>query len=662
MAEPTVREQLRTLRKFMRFALPQWKLILATFLATGLTSLSMGALLLLVKPVVGGWLEGGVVEAGVQETTVTPADGRESAPNDVSRTLWVDDLKARVSDAVASWGPIRRLTAYIAPGPKQLVHVAYLMLGVVAPVWAVMAFLSTFCAGRAVWGVVAHVRSTVFEKLSGMPLSFFSSHRTGDLTSRLTVDVHSMRQAAMLIFADFLKDPFKLVMLLGLALFLNWRLALVAFVGLPPIFLVARRYGGRIQKYGRKSLAKIGDITDAIIQMLSGIRVVKAFGMEDQENADFQQRNREHLGRAFKLVRSRALSGSLPQFFLMVAIGLTLLAGDFFLKRKVIDALTLGQFVGAVLLMPSPMKQLVKSYGKLREHMGAMERVFELLDHQVDLQDHPDAQPLQGVRGGILFDHVWFAYPGEDYVLEDIHLEVPVGTVCAIVGETGAGKSTMLDMLPRFYDPQQGAVRIDGVPVSRLTRESLLRHVAIVSQHPFLFNRSIAENIRYGRRDATDEEVMAAARAAQIHEFLDGLPDGYETMAGERGARLSGGQRQCITIARALLRDAPILILDEATSSLDSGSERLVQRAMNNLMEGRTVFVIAHRLSTVRYADKIVALKAGRIVEVGTHAELLARGGEYARLHRLQFSEPETVCTPADATPALRAQEEGSEG
>jgi subfamily B ATP-binding cassette protein MsbA len=291
----------------------------------------------------------------------------------------------------------------------------------------------------------------------------------------------------------------------------------------------------------------------------------------------------------------------------------------------------------------------------VRSNVGALERVFELLDEEVALQDAPDAKELPDVSGGISFNHLWFAYSGEDYVLKDIDFSVPKGTICAIVGEVGSGKSTLLDLVPRFYDAVRGSVEIDEVDVRRIKRSSLLKHVAIVAQHPFLFNRSIIENIRYGRRDATDEQVIQAAKASHIHDFIAKLPEGYDTGVGERGARLSGGQRQCVTIARALLKNAPILILDEATSNLDSESERMVQVALGSLMKGRTTFVIAHRLSTIRFADMIVVLKQGRLVERGTHQELLARGGEYAKLYRLQFSETGRGAGPADDSRAKEA-------
>ena len=622
--------------------------MLVAFAAMSLTSLASGGLLVLLKPVVEGFIgERGAFHAlaapAVEQPARLASAGQEGPPVLTRWQAW----KRGVRDALLGIGPVRALVGYVGPGPDQIKHVAILVLAVIAPLWVITAFLETYCTGRVLWSVMGDLRVTVFEKLSRMPLGYFASRRAGDLISRLTNDITTTRSTAQMVFSDILKDPLQLLVFLAIAVYFSWQLTLIVLLALPPLMLLMQRYGGRIQKYGRQSLEKIGDITDAISQMLTGIRVVKAFGMEQEENAEFRQRNRDQLRRAFKLVRSRAWAESLPQLIIAVSIGIILLVGNYLLTRGVVTLGNLAPFLGAILVMPRCVKGIVKNYSKLRSEMGALDRIFEMLDEQPGLQDLPGARELGGVRQGVRFNHVWFAYEDEQYVLRDIELSVPCGTVCAIVGETGAGKSTMLDLIPRFYDPPRGSVEIDGMDVRQIRRESLLRQIAIVSQHPFLFNRSVVENIRYGRRDAAEEQVVAAARAAHIHDFIQSLPEGYNTLAGEQGGRLSGGQRQCVTIARALLKDAPILILDEATSNLDSESERLVQKALGNLMAGRTVFVIAHRLSTVRFADVIVVLKAGRIVEQGTHEELLRRGEEYAKLYRIQFSEAEQSAASA---------------
>ena len=650
MQGTTLKQQLRTLLRFYRFAVPHWKLIAVAVLAMLVCAATMGAAVLMLKPVTEG-VFGGAAKA---QTVGSPAEGTAGAGADVLAPV-------QASKGLKAWFKglrvVRAVHNYIGPGPEQLKHIAYILLLLIAPLWCIAAFLETYCARRFVYDAMADLRVAIFEKLSRMPLTFFSSRRIGDLISRLTNDVTTTQHALRLLFEDMLLNPLKVVVLMLVAFATCWRLSLVVLCVGPLIVWVLRHYGGRVQTYGRKTLEKLGDITDAINQMLGGIRVVKAFGMEYEENAEFRERNRLQLRQAHKLVRNHAWADALPQFGLALCIGAVLLVGDFLLERNLVDAGSLAVFAGAVALMGGPLKRLVKVYTSVRADLAAMDRIFEVADAKPEEPDPPDARELVGVREGIRFKGVSFAYQNEQYVLQDISLSVPAGTVCAIVGETGAGKSTMLDLIPRFYEPQRGSVEIDGADVREFKRESLLRNIAIVSQHPFLFNRSIAENIRYGRREATEEQVIAAAKAAHIHDFVASLPGGYNTLAGERGARLSGGQRQCVTVARALLKDAPILILDEATSSLDNESERLVQGALGNLLKGRTAFVIAHRLSTVRFADMIVVLKAGRIIEQGTHDELLQRDGEYAKLYRFQFARPEDVAGGGSTQAATEGQE-----
>jgi len=340
----------------------------------------------------------------------------------------------------------------------------------------------------------------------------------------------------------------------------------------------------------------------------------------------------------------------------VLATTLVLMVADWLVANR---GLQLKEALGCIIalgLIEGRVRRIVKAYNSLQRSTASVNRLFEIVDSEPDIRDAPDAVDLDSVGNGIEYRNVWFSY-GDEPVLKDICLFVPAGKTYAIVGETGAGKSTLLDLIPRFYDVTDGAVLVGGIDVRHVGRHSLMDQIAIVGQHPFLFNRSIAENIRYGKPGADDEEVRQAAAAANIDAFIRGLPEGYETVAGEAGDRFSGGQRQCITIARALLKNAPILILDEATSSLDAESEMLVQKALGTLMEGRTTLVIAHRLSTVRHADRIVVLHRGRIVEQGTHEELLALQGEYFRLCRMQFASADGPGAPVQAPPARIPQE-----
>ncbi len=623
------------LLRFYKFALPYWKLIVLSLAAMMLYSAVGVNAVLLVEP---------FIETFEQQAQQAPA----AAPAEEELQEPLDGFRDRIEDWFVNLPVVRSINEWLF-AELSLRRIAAVLALVIGPLFLLSGFLADYLPGRVVWSVLADLRVAVFNRLTDLSLSYYGAQRTGEIISRLTNDISHAQSALKILFSKLVLQPLMLALFLGLALLKSWQLTLVAAGVSPLIILAMRRFGGRIRRHARKTLERLADVTDSVTQMLSGIRVVKSFHMEAAEQEAFRQRNDEQVRRALKLVRSEAWASVVPQLVAVSLAGaLALLMADYLHRRGRLDLPDMAICMISLSLVASRLKRIVKAYNDLQQSTASVDRIFELIDTAPRIADSPDAVELEGVREGVQFEDVHFAYDAEP-VLKGIDLFVPRGHTYAIVGETGAGKSTMLDLIPRFYDAQRGAVKVDGVDVRHVTRESLMRQIAIVGQRPFLFNRSIAENIRYGKPDATDEEVVAAAEAANIHAFIMSLPRGYETLAGEAGDRFSGGQRQCITIARALLKNAPILILDEATSSLDAQSERQVQRALENLMANRTTFVIAHRLSTVRHADQIVVLRDGRIVEQGKHEELLARGGEYDRLYRLQFSEETAERGASDA-------------
>ncbi|GJQ60255.1 MAG: hypothetical protein SCALA701_30560 [Candidatus Scalindua sp.] len=431
----------------------------------------------------------------------------------------------------------------------------------------------------------------------------------------------------------------RLLLGFSLAFYFSWKLSLLTFLVLPVIVVPVLIFGRKIKKHGRRSLEHLGELTDAMKEMFTGIRIVKAFKMENEESKEFRKINSRYFKKMMQTVKAKAMNSSTTEFIYSLGLAAIIIFGGYVITTKQVTPGELGGFVTVTgFMILTSIKKLAKCYGNLQESLAGASRIFELLDQKPTILDHPDAVEIKEIKKGILFKSVNFAYDSS-LVLKDINLVVRKGELIAIVGRSGAGKSTLLDLIPRFYDTVSGTIEIDDIDIRRIKRDSLLDQIAIVSQQSFLFNRSFADNILCGRQDATLEEVMDAAKAANIHNFIVGLPNRYDTIVGEQGVKLSGGQRQRITIARAILKNAPILILDEATSSLDSESEKLVQDALDNLMEGKTTLVIAHRLSTIRHSDRIVVMKKGSIVEIGTHDELMKQGGEYERLHRIQFGE-----------------------
>ncbi len=494
---------------------------------------------------------------------------------------------------------------------------------------------------------VTDLRNQIYAKLIYQPLGFFQLHQTGRLMSAVINDVERVRGALSEWLADFFRQLFTLISLAAVLLFIDHRLALASVVVLPLVVWPIGKLGRRIRNSVQSSQSRLAELSHIIQETVSGNRVVKAFGMEQFEVKRFGATARRLLRENMRWVRAYAATSPLMELLGAAVFSLVLLYAREQIRLGVMTTGAFMAFTYAMFKVYEPVKRLGGIYQQFQQALGASTQVFSFLEMEEEVSETPGAPALPRFSRSIEFDRVSFAYDGGPHILKNVRLTVPAGAVVAIVGQSGAGKTTLLNLLPRFYASTSGALRIDGMDVRNVTLRSLREQMAIVTQETILFNDTVWNNLCYGRPDMPEERVLAAAKAALAHDFISELPEGYQTPIGDRGMRLSGGQRQRIAIARALLKDAPILILDEATSELDSESEMLVQDALNNLMSGRTVFVIAHRLSTIRRADMIAVLDDGTICQMGTHEELLARGGTYARLYELQFHDAEPAPRPA---------------
>ena len=486
--------------------------------------------------------------------------------------------------------------------------------------------------------VVNALRQRLYNHIQELPLAFLDHMPTGILMSRISNDVNEIQSAVTKAITGLIRDSFSVIGLLVVIFYRDWRLASFGVMVLPVAFYPLFVFGSRLRKLATKSQETRGGLNVILHETISGNRIVKAFGMENYEKQRFARQVQRDLHYNLKSVWIDALSSPLMEFIGAIGIASIVAYGG----HKVISGEstpgTFFSFLAGILALYQPVKSLSKVNSMIQKALAATKRVYEILDVQNNITEKPHAIALPRIREKIEFQHVFFAYQ-EQTVLHDIQLTAKTGEVIALVGTSGGGKTTLVNLLPRFYDVTIGAVLIDGVDIRDVTIKSLRDQIAIVTQQSFLFNDTVQNNIAYGDIQKSLDNIIAAARAAYAYDFIMQLPEGFDTVIGEQGVRLSGGQRQRLCIARAILKDAPILILDEATSSLDSESELEVQKALENLMQGRTTFVIAHRLSTVQFADRIIVIVNGRIVEEGTHTHLLNRNGEYRRLHDIQFQQ-----------------------
>ena len=490
--------------------------------------------------------------------------------------------------------------------------------------------------------VIIDIRKAVFEKLQRLSLDFYDKNKTGTIMSYVTNDVNALQSAMVENVVEMVTESVILIASIVMMIYLDWRLFLVTFSTFPVVLLFIDQFGKRIRKSGSRIQEATADITSVLQETVSSARVIKSFVREEYEINRFDKENMNNFRANMKYAQLSATLTPTIEFVAAVGVTIILWYGGNSVIDGTITAGSLVAFLTYAVNISNPIKRLSRVIGNIQRAMAAAQRVFDVLDLPESIKNLPEAKVLPTVKGQVSFNNVSFSYNPGEQVLNNVSFSVKPGEMIAFVGPSGAGKSTVASLLPRFYDVTDGSITIDGHDIRHVTLDSLREQVGIVPQETVLFNGSVYDNILYGRLDATQEEVEAAAKAANAHNFIMELPNGYQTMLGDRGVNISGGQRQRISIARAILKNPQILILDEATSALDTESERVVQEALDRLMIGRTSFVIAHRLSTIKNADKIMVLEKGTLAEMGTHEELMAKDGLYAHLYKIQYRSKET--------------------
>lgn len=487
--------------------------------------------------------------------------------------------------------------------------------------------------------VIIDVRSILFRKFQRMPLAYFDRQQTGTVMSYITNDVAAMQSAIVDNLIDLVTEASILIGSLCMMMYLDWKLSMLTLMTIPLVGYAMKIFGRKLKSSGSVIQERMADITSMLQESISAIRVVKSFVREAYEIKRFERQNILNFQAAMKNVKLTSLLTPTVEFLAAIAVTFIVWFGGYEVVNGVITAGELVAFLTYAVNLANPVKRLARVYGAIQRAMAAAERVFNVMDMEEKITDKEDAKKLPQIQGEVVFDGVTFGYKEGQYALENINIQAKPGEMIALVGPSGSGKSTIANLIPRFYDVEAGSISIDGYDIREVTADSLREQIGLVPQETMLFSTNVLENIRYGRLDATDEEVLQAAVAANADEFIRELPEGYETKLGERGLNLSGGQRQRIAIARAILKNPRVLILDEATSALDTESEKIVQEALDKLMIGRTSFVIAHRLSTIFNADQIYVVENGHVREHGTHEELLAKGGLYSNLYNIQFRQ-----------------------
>ena len=552
-------------------------------------------------------------------------------------------------DGAIAWLSGQGLQKIFVEGRGHLIYYVPVAILIFSFLQGFFRFFETFCIRLVGASAIRDLRNELFAHVEKQPLQYFQSQSSGILIGRMVNDIGIIENAISQTFQSMISRTVTLISLVIVLLVQSAYLSAVALTILSLIVVPVSIFGKNIRRSSRQGQEAIGDLVSILGETIQGAKIVQSFNLEQFQTTRFQQMNDSFKGNTMKAVRSEALLSPILAMIGACGIAAVMWIAGWQVVHHNMSVGSLTSFVVALLLLYSPIKNIGRINGVIQPALAAAARVFEVLDLESNLKDMPNANVMEPGNHSIKFVNVSYKYPNhENLVLDRISIDIPAGKMIALVGLSGSGKSTLANLVPRFFDPTSGAIMIDDRPLQSYTLKSLRSQIALVTQDNFLFNTSVEENIRLGKLDATAEQIRDAARAAYCHDFIQKLPDGYGTVIGERGTRLSGGQQQRIAIARAILKDAPILILDEATSSLDNESEAAVQAALNNLMKNRTVIVIAHRLSTIKHADEILVLEAGHIVESGTHDALVQRENSYARLVNAQFERPSAVAVRSE--------------
>ena len=606
---------MKDLGKLLSYSRPYWPHLLASVLLMAYVGAAQAMLALLIKPIFDRVLAPG---EGMQATPLVTIPG-------INYTVYLDQL---VPSGLS--------------GTMWMVAFAILM---VFATKGICDYAGNYLVNYVGFSAVTDLRQRVFDKVLRQSARFFEQNNTSAMMSAIMLDLEKIQVATSHILADLLRQGFTAVALLFVILQNDWRLSLVSLTVLPGVLIPTARIGRRIRRSTRRAQDDAAGLSRILQETLTGYQVVKSFTMEDAESTRFREAATALKRSNLRYVAQQAMASPIIEIFGALTIVLLLAYARSRIVEQTMSAGEFTSFVIALLMLYEPVKRLTGIHNIFQQALGASQKVFEYLAMEEDVRDAENAKTLGPFTHSVRFEDVHFAYPSapERPVLQGLDFELKAGEVLAVVGPSGAGKTTLVNLLPRFHDPVSGRLMVDGHDVREVTLHSLRAQIGIVAQDTILFDDTVRNNIRYGRRDATNQQVEEAARNAFADEFIQTLPQGYETLVGERGTKLSGGQRQRLSIARALLKDPPILILDEATSHLDTQSEMLVQQALANLMRNRTVIVIAHRLATVRRADRIMVVENGKLHEQGTHEELLARNGLYRKLYDMQFDQKEPV-------------------